>query len=122
MWGYDRTCTGLVQYNGGDYSIRFAPGQMRVEFSRAVDLHEMVPAIASFRLDGELGDLGDLLSFTLGLDVNEENLSLRLALCNRSIDPSGDGLYPSDLPTFARVVHALLDQSSRPPIFMPAEL
>ena len=117
MWGYDRTCTGLVQYNGGDYSIRFAPGQMRVEFSRAVDLHEMVPAIASF-FDND--DLGDLLSFTLGLDVNEENLSLRLALCNRYIDPSGDGLYPSDLPTFARVVHALLDQSSRPPIRVPA--
>ena len=127
MWGYDRTCTGLVQYNGGDYSIRFAPGQMRVEFSRAVDLHEMVPAIASVQARGCgsrwcSANEGDLLSFTLGLDVNEENLSLRLALCSRSIDPSGDGLYPSDLPTFARVVHALLDQSSRPPIFMPAEL
>ena len=73
-------------------------------------------------LDAALGDLGDLLSFTLGLDVNEENLSLRLALCNRSIDPSGDGLYPSDLPTFARVVHLLLDQSSRPPIRVPAGL
>ena len=67
-------------------------------------------------------DLGDLLSFTLGLDVNEENLSLRLALCQRSIDPSGDGLYPFRLPTFARVVHTLLDQSSRPPICVPEGL
>ena len=125
MWGHDRSRTGLVQYDGGEDSIDISPGQMSVQFSRAVDLHEMVPAARVCRrlradefFDND--DLGDLLSFTLGLDVNEENLSLRLALCNRSIDPSGDGLYPSDLPTFARVVHALLDQSSRPPIRVPA--
>ena len=119
MFGYDRSCTGLVQYDGGEDSIHFAPGRMRVEFSRAVDLHEMVPVIASF---GHDNDEGNLLSFTLGLDVNEQNLSLRLALCQRSIDPSGDGLYPFRLPTFARVVHTLLDQSSRPPICVPEGL
>ena len=116
MWGYDRHRTGLVQYDGGEDSIKFAPGRMRVEFSRAVDLHEMVPVMP--RQD----DYDDHLSFTLGLDVNEENVSLRLALCWRSIDPSSDGLYPFDEPKFARVVHALLDQSQRTPISVPPEL